>query len=189
MSKFLYLHCGGSTNTCCQSELHWWEPLLDFTKDWIVLWLWGFVFGGFPLPFLSLSMWMVSMRASHSSQRCASPFGDFFWGWKGGFSVPLLLWDCWPRCSLCGRPLRCHQGSHHTLFHTGHCGQAADSSNFWLDLHGHMWNVLIQIIACSTLPCPLYLFPRSWSCLPCLSAKKVFCLFGNWGRRARVADM
>lgn len=93
------------------------------------------------------------------------------------------------RCSLCGRPLQWPQGSQHTLFHAGHCGQAADSNKLWLGLHRHMWKVLIQIIAYSTLPYPLDLFPRSWSCLPCLSARKVFCLFGNWGRRARVADM
>lgn len=155
MGKFLYLPYGGSTSTCCQSE--WWEPLLDLTKGWIVLWLW-LCFWWFT-PLLPLSMWMVSMLASHSSQRCASSLGDLFWDWKGSFSVPLLLWDCWPRCSLCGRCLQCYRGSHHALFHTGHCGQAADSNNFWLDLHGHMWNVLIQIIAYSTLPYPLYLFP------------------------------
>lgn len=119
---------------------------------------------------------------------CLFPWG-FILRLKGSFCTSFASLGLLRRCSLRGRPLQWHWGSQHTLFHTGHFGQAADLNNFWLGLHEHMGNVLIQIIAYSTLPYPLYHFPRSWSCLPCLSAKKVFCLFGNWGRRARVADM
>lgn len=125
---------------------------------------------------------------SHSSQRVPLPLGIHSEAQREllQFFAPLGLLT---RCPGCGRSLQWPQGSQHTLFHAGHSGQAADSNNFWLGLHRHMWKVLIQIIVYSTLPYPLDRFPRSWSCLPCLSAKKVFCLFGNWGRRARVADM
>lgn len=74
-------------------------PKAELFCDYGVLFLVVF----FPF-FLSLSMWMVSMQASHSSRRCGSSLGDSSRGWKGAFAVPLFLWDCWQGVQSVGGP-------------------------------------------------------------------------------------
>lgn len=191
MPEFLDLCYGGSTNACCRGEFPWWEPFLDFfqrLKYSVVLGL--FVFLSSPLlPLCVHNRDVIGTSFPQFPNGVPLPSGI-----HSGTEREVFQFLCFSEIvnqgvypggglSRSTRAVTTH------CFHTGHCGWAADSNNLWQGLHWHMWSILIQIIVYSTPPFPLYLLPRRWNCLPCLSAKKIFCFFGNWGRRARVADL
>lgn len=99
--------------------------------------------------------------------------------WEEGFSAFLLLWDCLPKVLVLGGLPGSTKAETTRCVHTGHWGWAGGGNNFWLDLHWHMYNVLIQIIVYSTAPAPSIFSQEAWVVCRVWVPKRSFVSLGT----------